>query len=169
MNIIIRPETTNDIEAIRQVTHDAFSGRPYSDGTEPFIIERLRKANSLAMSLVAELDGKIVGHVAFSLVTINKEYKDWYGLGPISVQSGLQKQGIGSKLIHEGLALLRERGARGCVLEGSPDYYHRFGFKDHPDLIYEKSPAPEYFMVLPFYEDIPKGTVEFHKAFYSEV
>lgn len=93
----------------------------------------------------------------------------WYGLGPISVKPELQKQGIGSKLILEGLDTLRKLDAQGCVLEGNPEYYHRFGFKDHPNLIYENAPAPEYFMILPFHEDIPIGKVEFHKAFYSEV
>jgi len=54
----------------------------------------------------------------------------------------------------------------GCVLEGSPEYYQRFGFKTYPGLVYEGSPAPEYFMALPFYNEVPTGKVEFHWAFY---
>ena len=115
------------------------------------------------------MNGKFVGHVAFSIVTINGEDKNWYGLGPISVLPELQKQGIGSKLITEGLSLIQKKGARGCVLEGSQVYYQRFGFKSYPGLFYEGAPAPEYFMALPFYEEMPEGKVEFNRAFYVSI
>jgi len=165
--MIIRPEATEDIEMIEQITIAAFTGKPYSSQTEHLIINRLRAMDALSLSLVAELDGKVVGHVAFSVVTIDGENKNWYGLGPISVLPRLQKQGIGSKMIYEGLARIREMGARGCVLEGSPEYYQRFGFKSYSELIYEGAPAPEYFMAIPFYNEVPKGKVEFHRAFYN--
>jgi putative acetyltransferase len=164
--MIIRAETLQDINAIRQVTLAAFMGKFSDDPNEHLIIDELRKAGALSLSLVAEMDGNVVGNVAFSVVTINGEDKGWYGLGPISVMPELQKQGIGSRLIHEGLSMIREKGARGCVLEGSPAYYQRFGFKPYPGLIYEGSPGPEYFMALPFYDDVPQGKVEFHQAFY---
>jgi putative acetyltransferase len=164
--MIIRPETSQDINAIEQVTVAAFDGKPYSDKAEHLIIQRLREDGELTLSLVAEVDGKVIGHVAFSVVTINGESKGWYGLGPISVLPEFQKQGVGSKLIEAGLSQIREMGAKGCVLEGSPKYYNRFGFKTYPGLFYEGAPAPEYFMALPFYGDVPKGKVEFHKAFY---
>ena len=167
--MIIRPETSQDINAIEQITIAAFDGKPYSDKTEHLIIQRLREAGQLLLSLVAESDEKVVGHVAFSAVTINGENKGWYGLGPISVLPEFQLQGIGSKLIKVGLAQIREMGAKGCVLEGSPKYYNRFGFKTYSGLFYEGTPAPEYFMALPFYEDVPQGKVEFHKAFYVSI
>jgi len=167
MDIVIRSETQKDIHAIGQVTALAFAGKPYSDETEPLIIERLRNAGALSLSLVAEANFRVVGHAGFSVVHINGLDIGWFGLGPISVLPGLQKQGIGSRLIEAGLSLLRENGAQGCVLEGDPGYYHRFGFRSHPGLTYEGSPAPEYFMALPFYEITPTGKVEFHKAFYS--
>lgn len=165
--MIIRRETPNDYEAITQVTLAAFGGKRYSSQTEHLMIKELREAGALSLSLVAEADGNIVGHVAFSLVTINGESQDWYGLGPISVQPALQKQGIGSKLIQEGLTQIREMGAKGCVLEGDPNYYHRFGFKSYPTLIYEGAPAPQYFMAIPFYNEVPNGKVEYHPAFYT--
>jgi putative acetyltransferase len=165
--MIIRPETPNDYEAITQVTLAAFGGKRYSAQTEHLIIQGLREAGALLLSLVAEADGNIVGHVAFSLVTINGEQQDWYGLGPISVQPELQKQGIGSKLIQEGLAQIRAMDAKGCVLEGDPNYYNRFGFKSYPTLIYEGAPAPQYFMAIPFYSEVPNGKVEYHPAFYT--
>jgi GNAT superfamily N-acetyltransferase len=66
--------------------------------------------------LVAEIDGKIVGHVAFSPVTISDGTKDWYGLGPVSVLPDFQKQGVGKELIGKGLSILKKRGGKGCVL-----------------------------------------------------
>lgn len=166
MDILIRSEKPIDIDAIEKVTLAAFTGKFSDNPTEHLIVNGLRDAGVLSLSLVAELNGKIVGHVAFSLVTINGENLNWYGLGPISVLPELQKQGVGSKLINEGLSAIRTLGAKGCVLEGSPLYYQRFGFKSYPGLIYEGSPAPEYFMALPFYENVPEGKVEYHKAFY---
>ena len=162
----IRPETPQDLNAIEKLTIAAFDGKTYSNQTEHFVINGLREAEAMSVSLVAEMDEKIVGHVAFSIVTINGKDKGWYGLGPVSVLPELQKQGIGSKLIGEGLSLIREKGAKGCVLEGSPEYYNRFGFKTYPGLFYEGAPAPEYFMALPFYDEVPQGKVEFHQAFY---
>jgi putative acetyltransferase len=165
----IRPETPQDISVIEQITIAAFDGKPYSDQTEHLIVSRLRAAGALTVSLVAEIEGKVVGHVAFSVVTINGEDIGWYGLGPVSVSPELQKHGIGSNLIRDGLSIIREKGAKGCVLEGDPEYYKRFGFKNHPDLFYEGTPDPKYFMALPFYADVPSGKVEFHKAFYNVI
>lgn len=166
MNFRIRPEKETDIQAIEQITIAAFAGKSYSNQTEHLVVNALREAGALLLSLVAEIDRKVIGHVGFSSIRINKEDLHWYGLGPVSVSPEFQKQGIGSKLIAEGLKQIRETGAKGCVLEGSPNYYQRFGFKTYPELFYEGSPAPEYFMALPFYEDVPKGKVEFHSAFY---
>jgi putative acetyltransferase len=112
------------------------------------------------------VDGKIVGHVAFSIVMIDGKDQGWYGLGPISILPDMQMQGIGSALIHEGLTRLQAMGAKGCVLEGSPKYYQRFGFKPYPGLIYEFAPTPEYFIAHPFHEEIPVGKIEYHKTFY---
>jgi len=165
--INIRPETSSDYESIEQITVAAFLGKSYSDQTEHLVIRRLREAKALSLSLVAEIGETIVGHIAFSVVKINGEDKRWYGLGPVSVLPTFQKQGIGSALIKEGLAKIRGVGAKGCVLEGNPDYYQRFGFKSHPNLIYEGAPAAIYFMALPFYNEVPDGKVEFHQAFYS--
>jgi len=165
--MIIRPEIPEDIEAIDSVTIAAFKGKPYSDETEHLIIHRLRESDALFLSLVAELNKRVVGHVAFSEVTIDGNYIGWYGLGPISVHPDFQKQGIGSMLIREGLNQIRERGAKGCVLEGDPNYYERFGFKSYVNFTYAGAPSPEFFMALSFTEEIPTGKVEFHQAFYT--
>lgn len=166
--MIIRPETATDTKGIEELTLVAFTGLFSDNPTEHLIVSGLRETGMLSLSLVAELDRKIVGHVAFSSVLVNGKNKDWYGLGPISVSPDLQKQGIGSALIKEGLARLHAMGARGCVVEGSPDYYQRFGFRSCPGLTYEFAPEPKYFMALPFYEEVPDGKVEYHKAFYVQ-
>ena len=166
LNILIRTETSLDIDEISRITYAAFLGKFSDHPTEHLIVNGLREAGALSLSLVAEVDGKIVGHVAFSPVTIDELFFDWYGLGPISVVPELQKQGIGSKLIREGLAKLRDFGAKGCVLEGSPVYYSRFGFSPRAGLTYHAAPAVEYFMALPFYAEIPTGKVEYDQSFY---
>ena len=124
----------------------------------------MRAANALTVSLVAEADGKVVGHIAFSPVTISDGSQNWYGLGPISVLPKFQKQGIGKSLIHEGLSLLKASGAKGCVLVGDPKYYERFGFKNLPDLVLDGVPQ-EYFLALTFGEEEIHGTVMFHQGF----
>ncbi len=162
--MIIRLETPADIEAISEVTKLAFENHPYSQGTEPFIVCALRAAGVLTFSLVAEIDGAVVGHVAFSPVTFSDGSADWLGLGPISVLPAHQKQGIGSKLVNEGLRLLKEANAAGCVLVGDPGYYNRFGFQSREGLKYEGVPQ-ENVLALPFTDEIPQGEVHFHPAF----
>ena len=164
MNIIIRNESESDIDAISAVTKAAFEKLAISNHTEQFIIKALRNANALTISLVAEIEKKVVGHIAFSPVTISDGSPDWYGLGPISVLPELQKQGIGKSLMGEGLSLLKSLGAKGCVLVGDPGYYERFGFKSLPDMVVEGVP-PQYVLALPFEESETSGTVVFHEGF----
>src|SRR4030065_2085660 len=101
--MIIRNETNSDIEAISEITIAAFRTLAISNHTEQFIINALRDANALTISLVAEVDGKVVGHIAFSPIAISDGSLNWYGLGPISVLPEYQKQGIGKSLILTGL------------------------------------------------------------------
>ncbi len=165
--MIIRKETASDINAITQVTQAAFKTLSISNQTEHLIIKALRASKVLTLSLVAEINGQIVGHIAFSPIIFSDNTNNWYGLGPISVLPKYQKQGIGKKLINEGLSILKQLGGQGCALVGDPDYYNRFGFKNFPELIYEGIPQ-EFFLVLPFYNQIPKGMVTFHKSFMVE-
>jgi len=163
--INIREETIEDIESITEVTIEAFKNHPISQQTEQFIIHALRDAGALTISLVAEIDGSIIGHIAFSPVIIADGTRDWYGLGPVSVMPRYQKQGIGKSLIDKGLNLLKELGGHGCALVGDPNYYGRFGFKNYPELVHEGVPQ-EVFLALPFNEKIPHGTVVFHEGFW---
>ena len=162
--VLIRPETDADVADISDVTEAAFRTLAVSNQTEQFIISALRAADALAVSLVAELAGQVVGHIAFSPVTLSDGTGDWYGLGPVSVLPEHQSQGIGAALIEAGLSRLKALGARGCCLVGHPGYYTRFGFKNVAGLALEGVPA-EVFFALSFDGPLPQGTVEFHKAF----
>lgn len=162
--IAIRNETDADTTAIRDVIVSAFKTLEISTHTEQFIVEALRAANSLTVSLVAAVDGRAVGHIAFSPVTISDGTRNWYGLGPVSVLPEYQRQGIGKALIEEGLSRLKSLGAQGVCLVGHPDYYKKFGFKNVPGLVVEGVPQ-EVFFALSFDGRIPQGTVTFHEAF----
>ncbi|MFC1607969.1 GNAT family N-acetyltransferase [Candidatus Latescibacterota bacterium] len=162
--MILRKEKIADIDAITEVTIAAFKNLAVSNQTEQYIIKALRDADVLTLSLVAEIDGRIVGHIGFSPVIISDGTKDWYGLGPISVLPEYQKQGIGKSLVNEGLTLLKELCGQGCVLVGDPNYYKRFGFRNYPELAHEGIPQ-EVFLALPFNDKVPKGTIQFHNSF----
>jgi putative acetyltransferase len=162
--MIIHNEVESDIKAIAEVTQIAFATCPYGDHTEQFIINALRVAGALTVSLVAEIDRNVVGHVAFSPVTISDGNPHWYGLGPVSVLPAHQRQGIGTAHIREGLSRLKARGGKGCVLVGELAYYQRFGFRNLPALTLE-GVSPQYFLALPFEDPAPTGVVVFHTAF----
>ena len=162
--MIIRKEIQSDVGAITDITKAAFENHPFSNNTEQFIINALRAANALTVSLVAEMEEKPVGHIAFSPVTFSDGSENWYGLGPFSVLPEYQKQGIGTKLVNEGIGLLKGLGADGCVLVGEPKFYERFGFRSPNGLKHEGVPQ-ENFLALSFGNRIPTGVVKFHQGF----
>lgn len=162
--LIIRKETAADIEAIDQLTRDAFLHAAHTDHTEQFIVKGLRDAGALSVSLVAELDGELIGHAAASPVTIGDGTPRWFGLGPVSVAPSHQQQGVGSELIKRLLDDLRQRGAAGCVVLGEPAYYGRFGFQADGALVLPGVPAG-YFQALAFDSALPSGNVAYHRAF----
>ncbi len=123
--MLIRHERPGDEEAIHRLTTAAFAPMPFSNGSEAPIIRALRESGDLTLSLVAEEDGTVIGHVAFSPVTIAGIHEGWFGLGPVSVWPERQRQGIGKALILKGLESLKERSARGCALIGNPEIYRR--------------------------------------------
>jgi putative acetyltransferase len=164
MNVKIRSETSADSRAIEAVTTGAFLNAPQTSHTEQHIVSALRKAGRLAMSLVAESDGKVIGHVAISAVSISDGASDWFGLGPISVIPENQRRGVGFQLMRQALQMLRERGACGCVVLGDPVFYGRFGFKADPNLVLRGVPA-EYFQAISFDSSRPKGIVIYDEAF----
>ncbi|MGV3656077.1 MAG: GNAT family N-acetyltransferase [Noviherbaspirillum sp.] len=161
---IIRSEVPEDVAAIEAVTASAFLEAPHTDHNEQFILAALRDAGALTVSLVAEMDGAIVGNVAVSPVSLSGGTAGWFGIGPVSVIPGLQGRGIGSQLMREALARLSGQGASGCVVLGDPSYYQRFGFTSQASLVLPDVPS-EYFMALSFGPAMPTGTVTYHPAF----
>ena len=160
----IRDETADDAAAVAALVADAFSAVAFSDGCEPAIIAGLRDADALTLSLVAETEGEIAGHIAFSPVTIGGARGSWFGLGPLAVRPVSQGRGIGAAFVRVGLERLGASGAGGCVVFGDPAYYRRFGFTAGHGLALAGAPAG-YFMALPFAAEVPAGEVRFHPAF----
>ncbi len=158
----IRPEIPSDAPAIYALTQRAFAPMPYAAGDEQDLVNALREAGALTLSLVAEENETLIGHIAFSPMTPER----WFALGPVSTAPEFQKQGIGAALIEAGLADLKARGAKGCALTGNPHYYARFGFARDPDLCPAEEPK-EYFMTYPFGADRPSSPLAFHPLFYQ--
>jgi putative acetyltransferase len=163
-NITIRPESPDDVGAISHLTELAFRTNPHSNNTEQFIIEELRRSGALSISLVAEVDKQVVGHIAFSPVEISDGSLQWYALGPIAVTPEFQGRGIGQALVNAGLAALRGLDAGGCVLVGEPSFYGRFGFRNCPELTMDGVPQM-YIQSLNFGEYSATGKVKHHAAF----
>ena len=163
MGIIISDEEPSDAAKIRELIRDAFKVAEHSSGAEWKIVDGLREAGALTISLVAHDGDRVVGHVAVSPVAV-ADAKGWYGLGPVAVIPELQGKGIGSALVGEALDRLRLSGASGCVVLGEPAFYTRFGFAHDPSLFYADVPPP-YFQVQDFGAQRPSGRVEYHPAF----
>jgi len=169
----IRPEKEEDFAKITEVNDLAFEQK-----NEGILVERLRKTGRFIseLSLVAELEGKIVGHILFYPVTIRSVDSEFLSLslGPMAVVPELQSLGIGSQLVSEGFQAAKRLGHRSVIVLGHPDYYPRFGFKpasrwnikvpfDAPD---------EAFMALELVKDElsgKSGTVEYPEEFQDAV
>jgi len=164
--MIVRPETDRDLDAIREVNIVAFQGHPYSQQTEHLIVEALRAAGALELSLVADSGGDVVGHVAFSAAEIGGLSTGWFLLGPVAVRPARQGEGIGRALVETGLDALRSRGASGCVLVGDPAFYGRFGFRQYPGVAWHGVPD-ENVLCLLMSGEMPTGEVVHHPAFLA--
>jgi len=127
--MLIRRECPDDVDAIRAITARAFDGKPYSDGSEAPLVDALRADRGWvpALSLVAEVDGAVVGHVVSTRATISG--RPALGLGPLSVDPDWQRRGVGSALMHAVLGAADALDEPVVVLLGDPAYYSRFGFK----------------------------------------
>ena len=165
--VAVREETDADANVICEVTASAFESLEISSHTEQFIISQLRAAKALSVSLVAELEGRVVGHIAFSPVTISDGTRNWFGLGPVSVLPDYQRQGIGKALIEEGMSRLASLDAGGVCLVGHPEYYRQFGFRNVPGLVVEGVPE-DVFFALSLDGHVPQGVVTFHEAFNAQ-
>ena len=175
-NMRIRQEQPSDYKAVFALIEEAFRNEEYSDHHEHFLVERLRKSDAFVpeLSLVAEANDQIVGHILLTRISIGKNTKqnDSLALAPVSVLPLYQNKGVGGKLIMEAHRIAAELGFRAVILLGHKNYYPRFGYK----------PAHEYGIELPF--DVPReycmarqlrenglkgimGTVHYAKEFYE--
>jgi putative acetyltransferase len=125
MSVTIRPENDKDREAIWNVNKAAFGG-----DAEANLVDELRVGGFVEISLVAEVDDQIVGHILFSRVTINTPVGtvEAVSLAPMAVVPSHQRRGIGSKLVEAGLETCREKGHKIVLVLGHADFYPRFGF-----------------------------------------
>ena len=155
--VTIRSEKGTDVPAIRNVHSQAFE----SD-LEARLVDMLRDADRVVLSLVAIVGDRIVGHVLFSPVTVEPHPGEsgWAALAPIGVLPGHQGRGIGSRLVREGLAGCRAKGCDAVVLLGAPAYYSRFGFvrAGNFGLTSEFGAGPEFQAVDLTGESLSKGT-----------
>ena len=144
--LTLRCETPEDIPAIHHI-HTAAFGQP----NEANLVDRLRNHHALTISLVAILDGRLVGHIAFSPVTIISETGtiEALGLAPIAVLPAYQRRGIGSQLVEAGLTACHYTPYGVVVVLGHPHYYPRFGFAPAKPLgiVWEHDAPDEAFMV----------------------
>ncbi|WP_151637877.1 GNAT family N-acetyltransferase [Noviherbaspirillum aerium] len=164
MSIKIRSERLSDPPAIESLIAAAFHDAPHASHTEQFIVNALRRAEQLSVSLIATDRDSIVGHVCVSPIIISDGSRAWYGLGPLAVAPAYQGRKIGSRLVEQALLKLRGLHACGCVVLGEPDYYRRFGFEALPGLTFPGAPS-RYFQAIIFANDLPSGIVSYHEAF----
>ncbi|UII31941.1 N-acetyltransferase [Fulvivirga ulvae] len=175
MTVNIRQEKESDYTAVFDLIEEAFRTEPMSDHAEHFLVERLRKSQAFIpeLSIVAEMDKRVIGHILLTRVTIENEMDkfDSLALAPVSVLPQYQKQGIGGMLIRYAHGKARELGYGSVVLLGHEKYYPKFGYR----------PAESFGIQLPF--DAPgencmiielminsldgvKGIVEYPEEFY---
>lgn len=138
----------------------------FSDGSESDLVDALRSAGDLPLSLVAvAASGEIIGHIGFSPVTIAGADCGWFQMAPVSVSPGVQLQGIGSALIRAGIAAMGEQGARGIAVVGNPAYYERFGFATIPGLVPLAEHDAQYFRAQVLAGPAPQGVLRYAAAF----
>ncbi len=167
---VIRPETPDDMEAIHQIQTAGF-GRP----DEARLVQAIRDSGDVTFSLVAELDGQVVGHVIVSPVTITPSNDEPYiglGLGPIAVDEDRRGQGVGAALMREALARCKADGHELVFVLGSPDFYPQFGFQPAIPLGFDSAYTQgegdhPYFMVAVLQPGAERrgGFVRYHPAF----
>lgn len=154
--VIVRPEKPEDTEVIRYLNERAFG-----QANEANLVDALRNAGKIALSLVAESEAGVVGHILFSPAMIEAEGRTFpaVALAPMAVLPEWQRQGIGSLLVKHGLKQCRKAGHDRVIVLGHPDYYPRFGFvpADRYGLKCEYDVPQEVFMAIELKEGALQG------------
>jgi len=167
MDILIRREYSSDVEYIHQLNQSVFG-----DESEAVLVDRLRDADSLVLSMVAEIDGRIIGHICFSPAVIEQADESYPALAmaPMSIASDIQHQGLGSMLVNAALEHLRQEHHKIVVVLGHPGFYGKLGFKPAAEfsIHWDHDVPDEAFMVYPLTDDAldnVSGTVHFRPEF----
>ncbi len=165
MSLQIREEQPADVPWIRQVNEAAFGRAGEAD-----LIDRLRDGGDIVLSLVAELEGQVIGHILFSRMSIETaaESVAAISLAPMAVLPEHQRQRVGSELVRCGLARLRDSAGRIVIVLGHKEYYPRFGFSAEKTADLHSPFPPEAFMALELVEGAlagVRGSVRYSSAF----
>jgi putative acetyltransferase len=166
----IRPERDDDHEAIAAMVAAAFGSQAEAD-----LVDAIRASPEYlpSLSLVVEVDGEVVGHVMVSLAEVRDgdQRHPIYNLSPLAVEPSRHGQGIGSALVRAVIRAAEEMGAPFVVLEGSPQYYGRFGFEPSTDygitidLPSWAPPEAAQIVLLRDYDTSIRGRVAYPAAF----
>lgn len=164
-DLVIRIETPADIPAVRAVNEAAFP-----TAAEAALVDALRENGKFVLSLVADLDGEVVGHILFTDIVMEPGGTDarMLGLGPMAVRPEVQGRGIGSALVRRGLEDCCELGYRGVVVLGHPGFYSRLGFvpAGRHGIASTYDAADEAFMALPLGDaPLPRGRASYQPEF----
>lgn len=176
MGVKIRQENSADFKAVFELIEIAFQSEQYSDQTEQFLVERLRKSSAFIpeLSIVAETNKRIVGHILVTKLHIkgNEQEYDSLALAPVSVLPDYQRKGIGGMLIKQAHQVARRLGYKSIVLIGHEEYYPRFGYQkaDRFGIQFPFDAPAENCMVIELVKDGLKGIsgiVEYPGAFFE--
>jgi len=162
MEFNIRNEEPKDIEQVRSIVRSTFPTK-----AESKLVDALRANGKAILSLVAVNDDTVLGHILFSPVTTTPPSDaKGIGLAPVAIRPDVQLQGIGSKLIYQGLRLCKELGFDFCVVLGNPKYYHRFGFESASSFGTENEYGlDEEFILIRFSDCNVRGLVRYAPEF----
>lgn len=167
--MIIRQEAEKDFDEIYQLVTEAFKTAAHSDGNEQDIVSALRKGKDLVpkLSLVAEIEGKLAGHIMFSKAKVGEDTV--LVLAPLSVIPEYQKIGVGTALVKEGHRIAKELGYWHVLVLGSDSYYQRFGYRpaEQFGVVVPEGIPSDNFMAIKLQEDVKQisGKVAFAKEF----
>lgn len=167
--MLVRQERVKDYKEVYKLIKDAFASAEHADGNEQDLVEDLRKGDAFIpeLSLVAEVDKELIGHILFTKAKVGND--DVLVLAPLSIKPEYQKQGVGTALINEGHKIAKEMDYQYSLVLGSETYYPRFGYKSVEQFGIEvpKGIPKENFMAIKLQENtkIISGAVSYAKEF----
>lgn len=167
--MLIRQETSADHEAVYDLIEEAFAAAEHTDGTEQDLVAALRDSEAFIpeLSLVAELDGELAGHILFTKITVGGD--EAVALAPLSVKPKYQRQGVGTALIARGHEIAAELGYQYSLVLGSKTYYPRAGYVPAARFGIEAPEGfpPDHYMAIKLNENARPvcGPVKYAKEF----